>query len=110
MIIQPSGISVHIQDPDFSVVAKQIFLILFTQYISGFFPEKKLGSGFFPCCKEEEPDPCNNRYREEPGLGRGRCLGSSEGRSVAEIWAVWPAVICCVACQSWYLVSLTRTV
>jgi hypothetical protein len=42
MIIQPSGISVHIQDRTFPWVEKQIFLISFAQYTSqAFFPKKR---------------------------------------------------------------------
>ncbi len=59
--------------------------------------QKKRVQDLFPSAKNTIPIPARTTRGRSP-LWVG--VGVAEGVRVAEIWAVWPAVTCWVACQS----------
>lgn len=69
--------------------------------------EKSEGQVFFLAARKSIPIPARTvRGRSPVWVG----VGLADGMSVAEIWAVWPAVTPWVACQSWYPLSFASTV
>lgn len=73
------------------------------------FAARKKGKGqyLFLAARKRIPIPARTVSGKSPVCVG---VGVADGRSVAEIWAVWPAVTCWVVCQSWYPLILRRTV